>query len=348
MKASKWFISVAVLLALVVLADNGFGQSKRVGTAAASQLLIPIGARDMALAGSSIANSKGVEAMFWNPAGLGRMHSSAEGMFSTMSYIADIGVNYGAVGANFESFGVIGLSFTSLDFGEIPMTSEADPENESGRFFSPSFMTLNLGYARGLTDAIAAGINFKLVNEQIERVSASGFALDLGIQYTGLIGVKGLGLGVAVKNIGPQMKYEGPGLYHAALPQEGLRPTQRLLSEAGSFELPSTIEIGLSYEGMVENNIHYGVNGAFSNNNLYNDEYKLGAEVGYVLEEVELYGRFGMGFVPQLESEETIFGESFGVGLHWNAPGIQFTVDYAYRSVEFFDGNNVFSIKFGF
>ena len=29
MKASKWFISVAVLLALVVLTDNGFGQSKR-------------------------------------------------------------------------------------------------------------------------------------------------------------------------------------------------------------------------------------------------------------------------------------------------------------------------------
>lgn len=348
MKASKWFISVAVLLALVVLVDSGFAQSRRVGTSAASQLLVPVGARDMALAGSSIANSKGVEAMYWNPAGLGRIHSSAEGMFSTMSYIADIGVNYGAVAANFESFGVIGLSFTSMDFGDIPMTTESDPENEQGRFFSPSYMTLTLGYARGLTDAIAAGINVKIVSEQIERTNATGIALDLGIQYTGLVGVKGLELGVTVKNIGPQMKYGGPGLYHAALPQEGLRPTQRLLSDAGSFELPSLIEIGLSYEGLVENSIHYGVNGTFANNSLYNDEYKLGAEVGYVLEEVELYGRFGMGFIPQAEAEEYIFGESFGAGLHWNTASMQITVDYAYRSVDFFDGNNVFSVKFGF
>lgn len=348
MKASKWFITVAVLLALVVLADSGVAQSKRVGTAAASQLLIPIGARDLALGGASIANTKGVEAMYWNPAGLGRIHSGAEGMFSTMSYIADINVNYGAVAANFEGFGVVGLSFTALDFGDIPLTSESDPENQQGRFFSPSFMTLNFGFARGLTDAIAAGMNLKLVSEKVERVSASAFALDLGIQYKGLVGVKGLELGVAVKNIGPQMKYEGPGLYHSALTQEGLRPTQRLLSEAGSFELPSVIEIGLSYEGLVENNIYYGVNGVFSNNNLYNDEYKVGAELGYQMETFEIYGRFGMGFVPQVEKVDNIFGESFGVGVHWNAPGVQFTVDYAYRSAQYFNGNNVFSIKFGF
>lgn len=349
MKASKWFISVAVLLALVVLTDNGFGQSKRVGTAAASELLIPIGARDLALGGSSIANSKGLEAMFWNPAGLGRMHNSAEGMFSSMSYIADIGVDYGAVAGSFESFGVVGLSITSMDFGDIPLTTEADPENESGRFFSPAFVTVNFGYARGLTDAIAAGFNLKLISEQIERVSAMGFAVDIGIQYSGLVGVKGLELGVVVKNIGPQMQYQGSGLYHTSLPTEGLRPSQRFLSEAGSFELPSVIEIGLSYEGTVENNLHYGVNSVFSNNSLYYDEYKLGAEIGYIMEEIELFGRFGMGLVPEIEDGNShIFGESFGAGIHWNAPGMDITVDYAFRSAEFFDGNNVFSVKFGF
>ena len=144
MKASKWFISVAVLLALVVLADSGIAQSKRVGTGAATQLLIPVGARDMALGGSSIANAKGAEAMYWNPAGLGRMQNSAEGLFSTMSYIADIGISHGAIAGAFESFGVVGLSITSFDFGDIPLTTEADPENVGGRFFSPSFVTVKV------------------------------------------------------------------------------------------------------------------------------------------------------------------------------------------------------------
>lgn len=348
MKSNKLFMAVAVLLCLVVLADGGYAQNKRIGTASATQLLIPVGARDLALGGAAIANSKGVEAIYWNPAGLGRMHNSAEGMFSSMSYIADIGVSYAGVAGTFGEFGTLGLAITTLDFGDIPLTTQDDPENFSQRFYSPSFVTVGLAYGRGLTDAISVGFTGKIVSEQIDRAGATGFALDIGIQYSKLIGVQGLELGVAVKNIGPQMKYEGSALYRPAIATDGRRPEQRYLSEAASFELPSVVEIGLSYEGKVENNIMYGVNGTFTNNNLYLDEYKLGAEVGLMLEEIELYGRVGMGLVPQAKDDENIFGESFGLGVHWNAPGIDITVDYAFRAVTFFDGNNVFSVKFGF
>lgn len=348
MKSKVFVMAAVVLLCLVVLVDGGLAQNKRIGTASASQLLIPVGARDLALGGSAIANSKGVEAIFWNPAGLGRMHNSAEGMFSTLSYIADINVNYGGVAGSFGEGGTIGLSVTSLDFGDIPLTTQDDPENFSGRLYSPSFVTVAIAYGRSLTDAIAVGLTGKIISEKIDRVGASGFAFDFGIQYNQLIGVQGLELGVAVKNIGPQMKYDGSALYRPAISTDGRRPEQRYLSEAASFELPSVIEIGLSYDGKIENNIAYNVNGTFTNNNLYLDEYKVGAEVGFLLESVELFGRVGMGFVPQAEENTNIFGESFGLGIHWNAPGIDVTVDYAYRSVEFFDGNNVFSIKFGF
>lgn len=191
MKATKLFTALAVMLAVVVLADSTYAQSsKRVGTAAATQLLIPVGARDLAMGGASIANTKGVEAMYWNVAGLGRIHSSAEGMFSSMSYIADIGVNYGAVGATFGDFGVVGLSVSTLDFGDIPLTTNDDPENTSGRFYSPNFVTVGLSYARALTDAISAGLTFKVVSEQIDRVSSSGLALDIGVQYNRLVGIQ--------------------------------------------------------------------------------------------------------------------------------------------------------------
>jgi len=34
----------------------------------------------------------------------------------------------------------------------------------------------------------------KLISEQIARVSSSGFAFDFGVQYDGVVGVKGLNL----------------------------------------------------------------------------------------------------------------------------------------------------------
>lgn len=339
--------ALVICVALAVVVDSVYAQNKKTGTAAATELLIPVGARDLALGGSTIATSTGLEAIYWNPAGLGRLSHSAEGMFSNMTYIADISVNYGAVGAAFGDFGVVALSVKSLNFGDIPLTSEDDPENASGRFFSPTYVTIGLSYARALTDAISAGGTVKLISEQIDRVSASGFALDFGIQYKGLVGVSGLSLGVAVKNIGPQMKYTGSGLYRNAIAGDGRRPEQKYQSDAASFELPSVVEVGLGYSGTMEN-MMWGVTGSFTNNNLYLDEYRVGGEIGVTMESLRLFGRAGVGMVPQAESKANIFGGTFGFGLGYLTGGVDITVDYAYRQVDFFDANQVISVKLGF
>jgi hypothetical protein len=269
-------------------------------------------------------------------------------MFSNMSYIADIAVNYGAVGASFGDFGVIALSVKSLNFGDIPLTTEDDPENTAGRFFSPTFVTVGLSYSRALTDAVSAGITTKLISEQIDRVSSTGFALDFGVQYHGLVGISGLNLGVAVKNIGPQMKYDGSGLYRSAVATGGSRPEQKYKSDAASFELPSVVEIGLGYSGTVSDNMMWNVSGSFTNNNLYLDEYRIGGEVGITMESLRIFGRAGLGMVPQAAEKENIFGGTFGFGFGYMASGVDISLDYAYRQVEFFDANQVISIKLGF
>jgi hypothetical protein len=348
MKHRIFLFALLFCVAGALVVESAVAQNKRTGTAAASELLIPVGARDLAMGGSTIATSSGIDAIYWNPAGLGRMKSSAEGMFSNMTYIADIGVSYGAVGASFGEFGVLGLSIKSLDFGEIPLTTEDDPENISNRFFSPTFVTIGLTYSRAVTDAISFGGTLKLISEQIAQVSASGFAIDLGVQYNRVAGIGGLSLGVAVKNVGPQMKFDGSGLYRVALSTDGRRPSQRYRGEAASAELPSLIEIGLSYGGMTSENLSYSVNGTFMNNNLYLDQYNLGGELGYSMNEFKFFGRAGMGLVPSAEEKENIFGATFGAGFNYAATGVDITIDYAYRAVEFFDANNVFSVKFGF
>jgi len=227
MKSRLLIGAVLLCVSLVVAFGTSFAQNQRTGTAAATELLIPVGARDLALGGANIANSVGVEAIHWNPAGLGRLNHSAEAMFSTMTYMADSNVSYGAVAAKFGEFGIMGLSIKSLDFGEIPLTTVDDPEGAGGKMYSPTYVTLGLTYGRALTDAISAGFTAKLVSESIDRVSSSGFAFDVGLQYDGLVGVSGLQMGIAVKNIGPQMKFDGGGLYRSAVSTDGDRAEQR-------------------------------------------------------------------------------------------------------------------------
>ena len=342
-------VVVVCLVALVALSTvETVAQNRRTGTSAATELLIPVGGRDFAMGGASLANSSGVEAIHWNPAGLGRMNVSAEGMFSSMTYIADIGVSYGAIAARLGEAGNIGLTVKSLDFGDIPLTSQDDPEGRGGRIFTPAFVTVGLSYARGLTDAIAVGTTVKLISEQIDRVSASGVAIDFGVQYHGLAGVQGLQMVVAVKNIGPQLRYDGTGLYQRASAPGGNRPEQFYKVDGAAYELPSVIEIGLGYSGTASDNMVWNLNGSFTNNNLYLDEYRLGGELGVMMDELRLFGRAGLGMVPQAEENADIFGSTFGFGVGYMTGGVNLTLDYAYRQVEFFDANQVISVKVGF
>ncbi|OGU28207.1 MAG: hypothetical protein A2X66_08765 [Ignavibacteria bacterium GWA2_54_16] len=321
-------------------------QNPRVGGVAAPELLIPAGARDLALGGSSLAVTKGVEAMYWNPAGLGRMPGSAEAMVSSLSYIADINVTYGAVAGRFGDFGAVGISIKSLNFGDIPLTSEEDPEGRSGRFYSPTYITMGASFARDLTDAVTVGFTAKLISEQIDRVSSSGFAFDFGIQYKGLIQVEGLGIGLAIKNIGPGMKFDGPALYRNAVITDGSRPTQKYKAEAATFELPATVDIGLTYERSLGDNLFASVSGAFVNNNLYYDEYRGGLELGFDMEGLQLVGR--VGYLNQPKAEDNVFGATAGFGISYKTGNSSITVDYGYRQVQYFKANNVFSVKLDF
>jgi hypothetical protein len=47
------------------------------------------------------------------------------------------------------------------------------------------------------------------------------------------------------------------------------------------------------------------------------------------------------------DSREFLYGPCFGLGFHANVGTVEFTFDYSYRSVKYFDGNNVFSVMVG-
>ncbi len=69
-----------VMLALIVgfIATPTYGgDPARIGQAAGVQTLVPVSARDIAMAGANLALTSGLDAIYWNPAGLPRMKNVA-------------------------------------------------------------------------------------------------------------------------------------------------------------------------------------------------------------------------------------------------------------------------------
>jgi hypothetical protein len=334
-----------ILLAFILLlaVDAFAGGGKRTGTGGAAELLIPVGPRGIAMAEANISTSTGIEALFWNPAGVSHMQNNADVIFSHMSYIADIGVDYGAIAANFEGFGVVSFSIKALSVGDILITTTANPDG-TGETFSPTFIVAGLSYSRQLTESISVGLTTNFISESMADVSASGVAFDVGVMYNNLADINGLSLGVVVKNLGPEMKYSGGGLYNEGQIGGVNRPPTFYTIEAAAFELPSNFQLGLGYSPVLDETNSLQFSGIYQNNNFSGDEYKLGGEYGY---NDLFFVRAGYQLAPQV-SDDYLYGFTAGVGIDYAVEGFGFKVDYAYREVEFFDGNHVFALTLGF
>jgi hypothetical protein len=318
------------------------GDLDRVGTTSGAQLLIPVGARSIALGGASLGNVGGAEAIFWNPGGVASSTES-EVMFNNMRYIADIDVNYLAVVFNGRNIGAFGFHIKSLNFGDIEQTTEDQPDG-NGTTYSPTFIVSGLSYSRLLTDRISAGVTGKIIHENIMQTSASTFALDLGVQYSFSPNLK---LGVTMKNVGGKMKYEGRNLERTS-PIQNVNPQ----TDVGYYEgvslasdIPSIFSFGVGYSMSFNEQNSVSLSGNFSNFNDASDQAYGGIEYGF---RETVYLRGGYNYEVQ-NADDQIFGASFGAGLEYPLGNFDFKFDYAFRQLtDYFDSSNIFTVKIGF
>ncbi len=325
------YIKYLLLIAVVIIIQNTVknaeaGPRTKLGTMAAPELLIPLGSVGTSLQGSNLASVTGIEAMYWNPAGLSQLESpTGEVMFSHMNYIADINMQYVAGVVKLGDLGYLGASVRSLSFGDaIQITTETSPEG-TGATYSPTYIVGNLSFARAMTDRIHLGTNIKLINETIADVSATGVALDFGIQY--VAGSSGLRFGIALKNLGPKMKFDGPGLDRTFV-ENGLTVVRRVTLQ--EFELPTNLEIGISYNAKLNKSNNVTLSSTFQNSTFSSDEYKFGLEYNY---NNNLFLRGAGVYYANKESDEALFGPSFGAGLKYPFGNFMLGFDYAYRVV---------------
>ena len=159
------------------------GNPDRQGEAGAYELLLNPFARSAGLSSMSTAYVAGAEAMRINVAGLGRV-DGFEVTASNMQYLVGTDIDMNAVGfaADLGRGQAIGVTLAALSFGEIDLTTTSTPEG-SGATFSPTFFHIAIGYSKTFDEKISVGVGMRFINEAIFNASATGFAVDAGVQY---------------------------------------------------------------------------------------------------------------------------------------------------------------------
>lgn len=329
------FVMVALLFPGIATA----GGDDRLGTAGALELLIPLGARGVAMGGSVMAQSNGSEAWFWNPASASSIEGS-EVSFSNRQYIADIGVNRVAFAHNAGAVGVLGITATVLSTTDELVRTTTQPEG-TGETWAASFVIIGASYARALTDRVSLGLNAHYISETIFNESAQGVSFDFGFTYRPTW--EGLTLGVVVKNYGPTMKFDGPDFDRPVVEgDDGGAGGRDGRTQSASFELPSFIQFGVSWDAWKRNSQALRLSGSFQSNNFTEDEYRVGSEWAFS-NQLFLRG----GYVAS-SLDQYMYGFSAGAGVRLPIGEREARLDYAWANAGVFEGNHLFTLTFGF
>lgn len=322
----KLVLVMAILLAVSFVSAYA-GNADRIGSAGAQELRIPVGSRGTAMGGAVVASTSGIESMYWNPAGLAALEGT-QAMFSYLPYIADIDQNFVGVATNIEDFGTIGVGVKVLSIGDMEETTLDAPDG-TGRLFSPSYSVINLTYAKTLTANVSFGFTTMFLNEKIHDVSATGMAFDIGFLYDP--GWNGVRLGLTMKNYGSEMEFSGQAFTGSAA---GSRPV--------SFDLPASINFGLSYDFLDSGPNFAMLSSNFRSNTYSNDLFQTGFEYSYN----GLY--FLRGGYNYSQQDEWIHGASMGAGLTYEMGETKLIFEYAWNQTEVFDDNQYFTVSASF
>lgn len=346
----KRTLAILAVLPLWAGASVMAGNPDRAGSAGATQLLINPWSRSAGWGMANSASLRGVESMYGNVAGLSRVNRT-ELMFSSTQWLSGSGVNINSIGVGQKlgSSGVLGISATTLSFGDIDVRTYDNPEGGRGTY-RPSMSNIGLAYSKSFSTSIHGGILLRVISESIANVRTSGVCFDAGIQY--VTGEKeNLHFGIALKNVGPAMAFSGDGLSVQGLLINGSDQLS-LEQRSQAFEVPSLLNIGLAYDWHITEMHRLSFAGTFISNSFTKDQGIIGVEYAF-RKMLHLRGGFLYedGITSDTERTTVLTGPSAGlsVDLPFGAEKKSaFAVDYSYRSTNPFAGIHSVGVRISF
>ena len=350
------------ILAVVVLSmgvSTGYlwaGNDTRRGTAGAPELLMNPWARSSGWGGVNIANVRGLESFYNNVAGLAFIpkmevsYSNTSWLGGKTGLLSGATINAFGLGVRVFDAGVLGVYVMATSFGDIPVVTETNPEPGSQGTFAPTYMNINVAYAHSFTRSIHGGVNIKIINETTENVTASGFAVDAGIQY--VTGEEDqLKFGVSLKNWGPSFGFEGTGLSFTTPNEAGNDMTVEF--RTANVELPTNLNIGASYDFLLPSaDQRITLAASFTSNAFLKDNITVGLEYS-IFDMVQLRAAYVYQSNIFSESNRSTVYPGLNAGASFIIPinkesGQTISIDYSYKDAFPTRGTHALGASFRF
>jgi hypothetical protein len=299
---------MTIKLLIGIFLSGGLMFAQSAGNSGLSFLKFGFGARNIAMADAGTAASNDLTALYYNSAKL-TMNDKSEIIIMHSEWIQD--VRSEMLGVKSFLFGIpfaLGFNVTNVSDIEIrTKPGEAESKFNANYFFS------SISTAFNLSNEISAGISGKYLYEGLLSDEATGFGVDLGINY--LTPIENLSASAVVKNLGSMN----------ALKNE-------------KTKLPSEFRIGGAYNFYLAENKFDVVSVLELQKYLETDDihFNIGCEVFY-----DKLIALRAGYQTGYESR----GFTAGLGLRWGNLGF----DYAFLPFSFGLGNaSLFSLQFKF
>lgn len=365
-KLYRYLIACSIAI-LLVPALSFAGNKDRAGEAGGSSLLINPWAGSSGWGGANVSTVKGLESTYNNVAGLAFTNKTDIGINHSMWLKgSDISLLDFGIGVRVSETGVIGFNVMSMNMGDIEYTTVDLPDGGIGTF-SPTYLNVGVSYAKAFSNSIYGGAQLKIVSEGIANATATGIALDAGIQY--IAGdLENIHFGISLRNWGPKMKYSGDG--YSQQSTIGVRDNQFTTEQRGSsFELPAQLNIGAAYDILFSDVTYLTVAGTFSSNAFKRDQVILGLEFSYknVLILRTGYNDLGKAFnmgkalVNPTDENENLVDEAYkssaftgpSGGFSFRVPlnkelGSYVSIDASYRATQHFSGVTTLGARIAF
>jgi hypothetical protein len=352
MKNFYRYLAALTILTAILFNISGVqaGNKDRSGQAGAPELLINPWAGSAGWGGVNTSNIRGVESMFCNIAGLAFVNKLELG-FSQTSWLKGSGVgisNFG-LGVRAGETGVIGLSVFSMNFGDLDVTTTDQPDG-TGATFKPSLLNFALSFSKTFSNSIYAGLTIRVISESIPDASAQGISIDAGVMY--VAGEREQAkFGISLRNLGPTMKFTGDGFSIKAFFQ-GNDNSISVFQRSESFELPTQLRIGASYDFLIGEISRLTAAGNFTSNSFCKDQFGLGLE--YSLKDILMLRAaytYENGITSGVEDpDRTNAYKGLSMGATVEIPlskksDLKLGIDYAYQTTDYFNGTQVFGIR---
>jgi hypothetical protein len=305
-------------------------------------LSVGTSARQASMAEAFTSLEGGSSSMFYNPAGMAVLGSTAEGMLGQTQWFAEIKHYYASVAVSpFDGdYGVLGLFWQYVDYGTIQSTVLASNYNgylDVGTIH-PSAYTFGIAYAKALSNKFSVGGTVKVVDQNLGEAinlmttDTSGnvtygrkanildlVAFDFGVLYH--TGLKSLTFGMSIRNFSREVAFNSE-----------------------NFQLPLSFKMGISADVLDFAHVDKELQSLLVSIDVehprdYPEQIRIGGE--YLFAKTLA---IRVGYVSP-HDQNTIM---YGIGLQQHIGPSFLAVDYSYVPFKDFDAVQRVTFRFSF